>query len=455
MTEKTNPKTHKELILSSVEKQFGKDACDMWFGPVDFSLKENILYIYIPNQFWRHTIRERYESLIKNTLLEAGETVGDVRYDILEKTPDSLILHETEQDAEPVRAIPAAASLQNRLNNNYTFEGFVEGPSNRFAYKAAEAVVKKLGDRANNPLVIYSSPGLGKTHLLHAIGNQIIREKPGAKVLYMSGEGFVSDFIESLQNKTADSFRKKYRSLDCFLMDDIQFVAGKDASETEFFYTFNALFESRKQIVLTSDKPTQQLSLDERLRSRLLSGIVVEIKKPDFETRMAILRKKRDALMFDIDDDVIAFLAQGVQANIREMEGALFRLISYCNIHSVTPTVAIAKEILADIINIENNKAVAVDTIKKIVSKNFKIHIEDFNSKRKNHSIAWPRQIAMYLCTELTNMSLPEIGREFNRDHSTVVHARDRIKEQIEKDPFFSAQLNGIILDINSMDTGQ
>ena len=269
----------------------------------------------------------------------------------------------------------------------------------------------------------------------------------------MSGEEFVGEYIEALQNKSSESFRKKYRSLDCFLMDDIQFVAGKSASELEFFYTFNALFESRKQIVLSSDRTPQQLDLDERLSSRLLSGIITEIKKPNLETRIAILRQKRDSIHFDIGDDVIAFIAEGIQTNIRELEGSLFRLVSYCSTHGVIPTIPIAKELLADILSQEEERlAINVGSIKKVVGKHFKINTEDFTSKRKTQSVAWPRQIAMFLCTELTDLSLPEIGREFNRDHSTVVHARDLVKEKVKTDPFFAAEINQIISDIKAVD---
>lgn len=440
----------KNRVLAEMETIFGQEACDMWLKPLDLRVIGKQLHVDLPNKFWSKTIADRYSEAIKASLeIQSGEQL-EIVYNIKD-TDDGLPKHNEVREV-PVYTAPRN-TFPSRLNPNYTFEGFIEGPSNRFAFRAAEAVVKKLGERENNPLVLYSTPGLGKTHLLHAIGNRILKENPSAKILYMSGEEFVSEYIESLQNRNPESFRKKHRSLDCFLMDDIQFVAGKESSVQEFFYTFNALFESKKQIVLTSDRTPQQLGIDPRLSSRLLSGIVTEIKRPDLETRIAILRQKRDSSGFDVGDDIIAFIAEGVQASIRELEGCLFRLTTYCNIHGVVPTIPIAREVLADIISIEEKRMlINTHTIKKCVAKHFKIDISDFNSKRKTHSIAWPRQIAMFLSTELTDMSLPEIGREFERDHSTVVHAREKIKEEIEKDPFFAAQLNQIIADIKAVD---
>ncbi len=440
-------------VFQDLEKIIGKDAYDMWLHPAQIEFDGNILTILLPNQFWGNTIRERYEHIIKDAFLKHLGAAIQLIYQIDAQTPAPVIT--SAQDVLPAQPLKPAAPTVNpfasRLISSFTFENFIESPSNRFAYKAAEAVAHKLGARENNPLVIYSSPGLGKTHLLHAIGNEILKTNPSAKVLYMSGEEFVSEYIESLQNKVQDSFRKKCRTLDCFLMDDIQFVSGKEACIEEFFNTFNALFASGKQIVLSSDRTPQQLEWNERLSSRLLSGITTEIKRPNLETRIAILRQKRDSINFDIGDDVLAFIAEGIQTNVRELEGSLFRLVAYCGMHSVTPSIAIAKELLSDIL-ITGKTIVNVNTIKKVVGKAFNIKMEDFNSKRKTQSVAWPRQIAMFLTTELTDLSLPEIGREFNRDHSTVVHARDTVQEKINTDPFFAAEINRIILDIKSVD---
>ncbi|MBO4674795.1 MAG: chromosomal replication initiator protein DnaA [Elusimicrobiaceae bacterium] len=441
-------------VFQDIENIIGKDTYDMWLRPAGFAYENTTLTVFLPNQFWGQTIHDRYENIIKDAFLKHLGIQVSIQYKIEpEQAAPSITSAQDVLSASPViTAAPRVNPFSSHLNSSYTFENFIESPSNRFAYKAAQAVAHKLGARENNPLVIYSSPGLGKTHLLHAIGNQIAKDNPSAKVLYMSGEEFVSEYIEALQNKVPDSFRKKYRTLDCFLMDDIQFVSGKEACTEEFFNTFNALFESQKQIVLSSDRTPQQLEWNERLSSRLLSGITTEIKRPNLETRIAILRQKRDSINFDIGDDVLAFIAEGIHTNVRELEGSLFRLVAYCGMHSVTPSIPIAKELLSDILVSNNDLSVNVNTIKKIVGKHFNIKMEDFNSKRKTQSVAWPRQIAMFLTTDLTDLSLPEIGREFNRDHSTVVHARDVVKERIEKDPFFAAEINQIILDIKSVD---
>ena len=441
-------------IFQEIEQIIGKETYDLWFKPAEFSLQGNVLCITTPNVIWGKTIQSRYEHILTDCFLKHTGNVITVSYQVETSVQTPIVT--SAQDVLPAIATAAPVepvnSFSTRFNPNYTFANFIESPSNRFAYKAAQAVVAKLGARENNPLVIYSAPGLGKTHLLQAIGNEILQQNPRAKVMYMSGEEFVNEYIESMHQKTGDAFRKKYRFLDCFLVDDIQFVVGKPSSSEAFFYTFNTLFESGKQIVLSSDRSPQQLEWDERLSSRLLSGISTEIKRPNTEARIAILRQKRDSMNFIIGDDVITFLAEGVQTNIRELEGALFRLRAYCTTHSVTPTIPIAKELLGDLLVSEKDKLVSVNTIKKVVGKHFSIRMEDFNSKRKTQSVAWPRQIAMFLTTEMTDLSLPEIGREFNRDHSTVVHARDLIHEKINQDPFFAAEINQMITDIKSVE---
>ena len=432
-------------IFQEVEQIIGKETYELWFKSANFTLEGSILTVITPNETWGQTIHSRYEKIITDAFLKQTGAVITMQYKV-DSTPEKI---------EPIIPLPPISPVNPfaaRFNPNYTFDNFIESPSNRFAYKAAQAVVNKLGARENNPLVIYSAPGLGKTHLLQAIGNQILKENPLSKVMYMSGEEFVNEYIESMHQKTGDAFRKKYRFLDCFLVDDIQFVVGKQYSSEAFFYTFNTLFESGKQIVLSSDRSPQQLEWDERLSSRLLSGISTEIKRPNVEARIAILRQKRDSMNFIVGDDVITFLAEGVQTNIRELEGALIRLRAYCTTHNITPTIPIARELLGDLLVDENNTEVSVNAIKKVVGKRFNVRMEDFSAKRKTQSVAWPRQIAMYLTTELTDLSLPEIGREFNRDHSTVVHARDLVKEKINVDPFFTAEMNQIIADIKAVE---
>lgn len=442
-------------LIKKLENEIGKDLCDMWLKPMKIiSFEGGVFKIEIPSTVWLQPVKDRYEILITQYLTEITQTPFSIEYIFPvkeEDLPKQILPPSSSQKKSG--ASSSKSNFFDRLNNYYTFDTFIEGPSNRFAYKASEAVVKKMGERTNNPFVLFSAPGLGKTHLLHAIGNQITKENPSSKVLYVTGESFVSEYIESLPLKTTDYFRKKYRSLDCLLIDDIQFVVGKEKSEQEFFNIFNSLFDNKKQIVLTSDRMPNQLGLSERLSSRLLSGIIAEIKKPDLETKIAILRQKRDFNHFDVGDDVLAFIAEGVQASIRELEGCLYKLVSYCSIYNTPPTINIAKEVLADIINLEQEKySISINSIKKAVTKNFNIRIEDLNSKKKSSSIAWPRQIAMYLATELTKSTISDIGREFNRDHTTVLHAKEKVKEEIERDPFFASHINKIISSLKAVD---
>lgn len=436
---------------------------ELWIRPLDFVYENNILTIVVPAQTWQDTISKRYEGILHDLFLQRLGNTVTIQYKIQPQEEHKPILTDKDVisatqntdfavERAPVTETTPSNLFISRLNASFTFENFIESPSNRFARQSAEAVVHQLGRPENNPLVIFSSPGLGKTHLLHAIGNQIMKENAGAKVLYMSGEEFVNDYIESLTTQSAENFRRKCRNVDCFLMDDIQFVSGKEGCTLEFFNTFNTLYSSGKQIVLSSDRSPQQLGWDERLSSRLLAGLTTEIKRPNLETRIAILRYKRDLNHFNISDDVLSFIAEGVQTNVRELQGCLFRLVHYCNVWNVTPTIPVAKEILSDMLENNSNPNVNINTIKKVVGKYYSVHMEDFNSKRKIQAIAWPRQIAMYLGTELTNLSLMELGREFNRDHSTVVHARDLVKEKVTTDPFFASQITQIIEDIKDVE---
>lgn len=439
-------------LLIFLENKISKDICDMWIKPMKpISFDNGIFKIELPNEVWLRKIKERYEAQILQGLNQLINEPLTLEYTVPVLTKPAVphfIEPETVEEKPKV-----LNSFESHLNSYFTFDGFIEGPSNRFASKAAQAVVKKLGDRVNNPFVIFSAPGLGKTHLLHAIGNQVLKENPYAKVLYTSGEGFVTEFVDAIPNRKTDVFRKKYHNLDCLLVDDIQYIVGKDKSEQEFFYTFNSLFDNKKQIVFTCDRTPNQLGLSERLSSRLLSGLVTEIKKPDLETRIAILRQKRDYNNFDISDDVLAFIASGVQASIRELEGCLFRLTTYCSIHGVTASVSIAKEVLADIISSEQEKySISISQIKKVVCKFYKLSVEDMNSKKKSNNIAWPRQVAMYIASELTTLPVTEIGREFNRDHTTILHAKQKVKEEIENNPFFVPVINQLISNVKSVD---
>ena len=441
------------VVLPKLEQRIGASTYELWFKETPMSYQNNQLVITIPNATWAEKIQKSFQSIIKDLFREHFNTDILITYNIV---PPANTPIASAQDVINQTDIPAALPAL-AFNPDYTFEKFIESTSNRFAYNTAKVVVKQLGARENNPFIIYSAPGLGKTHLLQAIGNEILKKNPSAKVAYMTGEDFVKEFVEFIfQKKPSDFFRKKYYNLDCLLLDDIQFVAGKKESTQEFFYIFNALYDTGKQIVLSSDRSPQQLDWDkdrdDRMLSRLKSGIQTEIKRPEVEARIAILRQKRDDLNFIVGDDVLTFIAQGIQTNIRELESALYTLRIWCNIHQIPPSVDIAKEVLKDRLADENEKPVQLNIIKKVVAKKYNIRQEDLTSSRRTQTIAWPRQIAMYLATELTDLSLLEIGREFNRDHSTVVYARDIVQEKLNESPFFAAEINALIADIKAVD---
>ncbi|MEA3306700.1 MAG: chromosomal replication initiator protein DnaA, partial [Elusimicrobiota bacterium] len=344
---------------------------------------------------------------------------------------------------------------KNFFNPHFIFDSFVMGDSNRWAYSSAEAVAKNPGT-LSNPFFIYSRPGLGKTHLLHAIANAMLKNNPHAKIVYSPGENFVNEYIEAIQTRSIETFRNKYRKLDCLLLDDIQFLAGKDRSAEEFFHTFNPLFDSKKQIVITSDRPPKELSLEERLVSRFLSGVVADITYPDIETRIAILRQKNESLQDKIPDDVLTFIAENLRKSIRELEGALLTVGNYCVNMAVQPSIDIVKQLIRDhkIAGHQEDEelVIDVDAIKKVVAEKYNIHLKDFKSQGRAENIAFPRQIAMYLACNLTDMSLPNIGSSFKKDHSTVIYARKKIEKEIEKDPFFNEVLNQLVKKLKNVD---
>ena len=304
-----------------------------------------------------------------------------------------------------------------------------------------------------NPFFIYSAPGLGKTHLLHAIAHGIFKNNSSARILYTASENFVNEYIDSVRGGATEQFRNKYRKLDCLLLDDIQFLVNKDRSEEEFFYTFNSLFESKKQIVVTSDRPPRELALGQRLISRFLSGVVADIKIPDFETRMAILRQKRDQHNYKLPDDVITFIAENVKKNIRELEGCLITVVNFFSNMPVQPSIDSVRELIKDHISDQDHddKKVTIELIKTIVSDKYSVELKDFNSKKRSENIAFPRQVAMYLANTLTDLSLTDIGEAFGRDHATVIYAKNKIGQLVQSDPYFNETLNQIISKIKAV----
>jgi len=439
-----------ELWAQAVERlrgEIGEENAELWLKPAEaLSLEGGVLTLKVPNKFFSDGIKERYQKKLLAVFRDlAGSEIGldfRVERDLTRVLPPS----------DPVpEASPQSDFALTDLNPRYTFENFVIGESNRLARATAESIAKNPGTQYN-PYVIYGGVGLGKTHLMHAIGNALRRQHPKARVLYTTSEQFANDFISALQNNAIDSFRAKYRSLDCLLIDDIQFMIGKERSEQEFFHTFNALFDSRKQIIVSSDRsPKEMTPLEQRLVSRLEWGFVADIKAPDLETRIAILRKKAALEGFTVPDDVILFVASSVKTNVRSLEGSLIRLKAFQSMTGAPLSVDDARDILKDTINTDDANPVRVETIQRVVALKYSVDVKDLKGHQRTASIALPRQVAMYLACVMTEMSSTDIGRAFGgKDHSTVLHARKKIEKKIEEDPFFLELINRLQADIKA-----
>jgi len=437
-----------ELWARTVERlrtEIGDENAELWLKPVEASsLEDGVLMLKVPNKFFSDGIKERYQKRLISLLRDqAGYEIGidfRIERDLTRVLPPS----DPVPEASPQSDFPLS-----ELNPRYTFDSFVIGESNRLARATAESIAKSPGTQYN-PYVIYGGVGLGKTHLMHAIGNSIRRHHPRSRVLYTTSEEFVNQFITAVQNNQIDSFRSRYRSLDCLLIDDIQFLIAKDRSEQEFFHTFNALFDSRKQIIVSSDRSPKEMSpLEQRLVSRLEWGFVADIKPPDLETRIAILRKKAALEGFTAPDDVILFIASSVKTNVRALEGCLIRLKAFQAMMGTPLTVDDAREILKDTIIVDDNSPVRVETIQRLVALKYSVDVKDLKGHQRTVSISMPRQVAMYLSCVMTELSSTDIGRAFGgKDHSTVLHARKKIEKKIEEDPFFMELINKLQADI-------
>lgn len=335
---------------------------------------------------------------------------------------------------------------QPALNPKYTFDSFVVGNSNRLAHAASYAVAESPS-KAYNPLFIYGGVGLGKTHLMHAIGNYVLSNNKITKVVYVTSETFTNELINSIKDDKTEDFRNKYRTIDILLIDDIQFVAGKERTQEEFFHTFNTLYEANKQIIISSDRAPKEIpTLEERLRSRFEWGLLADIQIPDLETRMAILSKKAQMENYILPDDVLLFIATKIKSNIRELEGALLRVIAYSSLNHIEIDLDSTNEALKDILSGNQNRHVTIPMIQKVVAERYNLKMEVFKSKRRTQDIAFPRQIAMYLSRELTDTSLSKIGEEFGgRDHTTVLHAYDKIKDEISQNAQFDSNIKDIV----------
>ena len=420
-----------EISLKEIENILTRQSFENWFRSTKLhSFQGNTVEIGVPSVFLGNWLKNHFIDVIKSSVTKVTG-MEDINIDF-------VVCEDLKQDmAETVPPATYKKRREERLNPKYTFASFVVGPSNQFAHAATRAVAESPG-KAYNPLFIYSGVGLGKTHLLHALGNHILSTKPALRVLYVSSEQFTNEVIQAILNDKTVELRNKYRNnTDILLVDDIQFIAGKERTVEEFFHTFNTLYEAHKQIVITSDKfPKDIRNIDERLRSRFEWGLLADIQPPDLETRIAIIKKKVTGEFSHINfpDDVALFLAENIKTNVRELEGALIRLGAFSSLTGQEISEEMAKRVFKDIIK-EKVEKVTAEKIQKVVATHFNIKLADFKAKKRTKTIVLPRQIAMFLCRDLLKMSFPEIGRLFGgKDHTTVIYACKIIEKQKEKD---------------------
>lgn len=436
-------------VLEIVKEDTNQVSFNTWFKPLKIvAYKNNTIYLETADEFIKNTLQKRHYNFLKNAFTYVLKKDTELIFTI----PGENIDENSKKDAVNSSSGEDSDNSNNdrKLNPKYRFDNFIIGNSNRFAH-AASLAVAEAPSTAYNPLFLYGGVGLGKTHLMHAIGHYILDNNPDAYVLYVTSEKFTNDLINSIKDGTNEEFRNTYRKADVLLVDDIQFIAGKESTQEEFFHTFNALHEANKQIIVSSDNPPSEIpTLEDRLRSRFEWGLIADIQPPDYETRIAILRKKAEAENYNVPDDVIQYIAQNIQSNIRKLEGALIRIYAYASLtNKKEVTLELAQEALKHLIS--NNKKVTLDDIKEIVSNYYNISPDELVSKRKTKNIAYPRQVAMYISRKLTDMSLPKLGEEFGgRDHSTVLHAYNKVEEDIENSQEVKKNIEDIISMLNS-----
>ncbi|HKL12381.1 MAG TPA: chromosomal replication initiator protein DnaA [Halanaerobiales bacterium] len=450
--------------LNEVKEKLSNPSFKTWFSntkPVDLK-DDNILMIEVPNDFIKDWIETRYNELITDIIQNLTDTNLKCRFyteeelnELNEVEEDNK--EEVEEDSEEKNENKKNTkrneyNINNNLNPKYSFDSFVVGNGNRFAHAASLAVAEAPA-KAYNPLFLYGDVGLGKTHLMQAIAHYILKHNPDNKVVYVSSETFTNELINAIKDDKTASFRDKYRNIDILLVDDIQFLANKERTQEEFFHTFNSLHEANRQLIISSDRPPKEIpTLEERLRSRFEWGLITDIQKPDLETRIAILRKKADMENLKVPNEVIIYIANNIQSNIRELEGALIKVIAYSSLVDKDIDIDLAENALKDLI-VENDepREVNIELIKDVVVDYYNLKEADMTSKKRTQKIAFPRQIAMYLSRELTDLSLPHIGEDFGgRDHTTVIHAYNKIEQKIEEDNEFEKVINKLISKIKN-----
>ncbi|MEW6002023.1 MAG: chromosomal replication initiator protein DnaA [Nitrospirota bacterium] len=432
--------------ILKIEEKVGTSVAELWFRPIRlFQIKEQQAIIDIPNRFFKDWIEDNYPDIIAKSMENILGYPVEVRYKISEKI--SADIRKMDMRLESRRQKLASRGIY--LNPKYTFENFVVGPSNQFAQAAAKAVAEASG-KVYNPFFIYGGVGLGKTHLISAIGNAAVDKKPDLIVLYASAEQFTNEVVAALRHDRMGELKQKYRNLDILLLDDIQFIANKTATQEEFFHTFNALYERQSQIVISSDRPPKEIpAVTDRLRSRFSMGLIADIQPPEIETKVAILQKKASMEKIDVPEEVVYYLASKIRSNIRELEGSLIRLGAQSSLTGMPIDKEMAKNILRDLI-VEDEKPITVDIIQKVVCEHFGLKLADMKVKKRTKEVAFPRQVAMYLTKKLTEMSLSDIGKNFGgKDHATVIYGCKQVEDRMAKDDVFSRMIENLLRKIN------
>ncbi|TXH98780.1 MAG: chromosomal replication initiator protein DnaA [Rheinheimera sp.] len=446
--------------LEALQSELPAQQFSMWIRPLQADSSHDALTLYAPNRFVLDWVRDKYLNRINELIHDyCGDHSPRLRFEVGSSQKVAKTVSAVPSRAAPVAVAAAPAVIaepapktivRSNVRTNYTFDNFVEGKSNQLARAAASQVADNPGS-AYNPLFLYGGTGLGKTHLLHAVGNGILAKKPDAKVIYMHSERFVQDMVKALQNNAIEEFKRYYRSVDALLIDDIQFFAKKDRSQEEFFHTFNALLEGNQQIILTSDRYPKEIDgVEERLKSRFGWGLTIAIEPPELETRVAILMRKAQENNIRLPEEVAFFVAKRLRSNVRELEGALNRITANANFTGRPITIDFVRESLRDLLALQD-KLVTIENIQKTVAEYYKIRVADLLSKRRSRSVARPRQMAMALSKELTNHSLPEIGDAFGgRDHTTVLHACRKIESLKEETHEIKEDFQNLIRTLSS-----
>jgi len=437
-----------EQVLARVETKVNRHSFYTWFKTTSFVGEDRFaVTVRVPNALFKDWLTKHYSAVITEAMSEVKRSGLSVNF-VSDSQPDTSMIPVTPDEAATVEAEPAsspAAAGGAGLNPRYTFDTFIVGSSNQFAHAACRAVAE-LPSRSYNPLYIYGGVGLGKTHLMHAVGHYVLQHDRNLKLTYISSERFMNEMINAVRYDRVIDFRERYRSVDLLLVDDIQFLAGKEGTQTEFFHTFNALYDSQKQIVLSSDCPPHEIpALEERLRSRFEWGLIADIQSPDLETKVAILKKKAETEAVPLPDDVAIYIAGRIKSNIRELEGSLIRLIAYASLTGQEISLSLAQDVLKNILD-HDERAVTIEIIQKYVADYYNLKLVELKSRNNSKSVAMPRQIAMYLCKSLTHASLPEIGRSFGgKHHSTVIHSIRKVEDLRKRDPDFNSLINNFL----------